>query len=655
MKIPKIEYNKLGKEKVHVSFSEECFKTLGVTPSNVVVDDKIHRFGHEGRCWYVLHESKRGTGTKYGFYGDWSSLTNKELHFCSSQEGLTSLEKRDEEESRRKLEEEKKRIQGEITKEMRAYYNKLPEADTHPYLKKKGVKASKDLRLDGDTLIIPLYNSTGEIQTLQKITPKGEKKLYYGLSSSSVRYIFQGNSRIFLCEGYATGASIHEATGATVVCAMFAGNLPKIAPEYKGAVIVADNDKSETGENAAKSCEGCDYILIPDEGMDANDYAYKYGNEALNALLVPPKKDRYFISLAEMMEKPTFPPYLIKGMFSRGQLGMMIGASGAGKSHCLLDMMLTLAFGLGTWHGKKCKKANVIYLCGEGYEGVKIRIRGWLLEHGLNINDGNFYATEYAKDLTNSQDLADIIEELDGIKEAWGSIDFIVVDTYNQFNSGDENAADSAHAFLANITRIRLRFACCFMLAHHTALSVEGQRRARGSSVIHGAMDFVFLVEKDPDNDNLFSLTTIKQKDIEPAQPMGFEMKQISIDWKDEDGEPYTSVILIDRDMKKPDLKLAPCFEIYSFFKDWWIGREGHFYSENEGWWTVPRADMEEFVMLWKKVKNGKEMTREGARRNLGADKEVGRLMGRKMKKLDTKYYLVKIPQLTLAGAGRPE
>lgn len=651
MKIPKIEYNKLEKEKESVSFLDECFNTLGVTPPSVIVDDKIHRFGHEGRCWYVLHESKRGTGTKYGFYGDWSKAGLEEVFFCSKQEGLTTLEKRDEEESRRRLEEEKKRIQGEITKEMRKYYNSLPSASSHPYLEKKGVKAGKDLRLDGDTLIIPLYNSTGEIQTLQRITPRGEKKLYYGLSSSCVRYIFQGNSRIFLCEGYATGASIHEATGATVISAMFAGNLPKIAGEYKGAVVVADNDKSQTGENAAKSCEGCDYILIPDEGMDANDYASSYGLSALNALLLPPKKDRYFRSLEEMLTMPSFPPYLIKGMFSCRQIGMVIGKSGAGKSHILCDMMMTLAFGLGEWHGRKAKRANVIYLCGEGYEGFCLRVQAWLLEHGLDMHDGHFYSTEYAKDLTNSKDLADIIEEMDEIKEKWGSIDLIVVDTYNQFNSGDENAADSAHAFLANVAKIRLRYSSCFILAHHTALSAEGEKRARGSSVMIGAMDFCFLIEKDPEDEHLFSLTTIKQKDIEPAQPIGFEMKQVDTGWVDEDGDPRTSVILIDRDMKKPNLKLAPCFEIYSFFKDFWVKKEEHYYSEDGGYWVVPRADMEEFVMLWKKVKNGKEMTREGARRNLGADKEVGRLMGGKMKKLDSRYYLVK----KLADAGRPE
>ena len=56
---------------------------------------------------------------------------------------------------------------------------------------------------------------------------------------------------ICICEGYATGATIHEATGLKVLCAMNAGNLPKIArlavkqfPESK-ILITADNDHTK--------------------------------------------------------------------------------------------------------------------------------------------------------------------------------------------------------------------------------------------------------------------------------------------------------------------------------------------------------------------------------------------------------------------------
>ncbi len=659
MKIPKIEYNKLydGGNEIHISFSNKCLNTIGIFPPNAVTDDKIHRFGKHGECWYVLHESKRGTGTIYGYYGDWSSPENKQLFFCSREQGLTTQEKEDAKRQQRDMEREKEEIRKRISVEMLSYYNSLPMADDHPYLEKKGVFAMPDLRIDGDLLIIPLYDVNGKIQTLQKIDERGEKKLYYGLSSSSVRYVFSGSTRVFLCEGYATGASIHEATGATVVCAMFAGNLPKVARDYKGATVIADNDESKTGETKAEECResDCDYILIPNLGWDANDYASAYGREALKELLLGKEEDEedededdYFIDAIDMLKQPTFPPYLIKGMFSCGQIGMMVGASGTGKTFSLLDMALTLTTGLGEWNGHKCKKANVCYLCGEGYDGIKLRIKAWLIEHGLRDEDvGNLFCSKYSKDLTNNKDLTYIIEKMARRQKRWGTIDLVIIDTYNQFNSGDENAADSAHAFLANIGEIQRAFSSCLILSHHTGLGQDAQRRARGSSVMHGAMDFVFLLEKDPDNDHFFSLSTIKQKDIEAAPPMGFELKQVSLGWYDPDGEECTSCVAVSRDMKEAKKLTAPCFEIYSLFKDYWVNREEHIYAEEGGFWLIPRADMEEFVMLWKRVKDGKEITRESAYRSLIGDREIGKLLGEKLQKGDRGYYLLKKPSYT--------
>ncbi len=650
MKIPKIEYNKLYDEEktIHISFSEKCINTIGIFPQNVVIDDKIHRFGKHGECWYVLHESKRGTGTIYGYYGDWSSNENEQLFYCSKEQGLTLQEKEDAKRQQRDMEREKEEARKRISVEMLSYYNSLPLAETHPYLEKKGVKARADLRKDGDLLVIPLYDFSGKIQTLQKIDEKGDKRLYYGLSSSSVRYIFSGSTRIFLCEGYATGASIHEATGATVVCAMFAGNLPKVANDYKGATVVADNDESLTGEEKAKECTDCDYILIPNLGWDANDYSQAYGKKALKELLLGKEEQKeeepYLIPMSAFDEQPDLPPYLVKDMFSCGQIGMVVGASGTGKTFSLLDIMFTLSSGLSEWNGHRCRKANVVYLCGEGYYGIPKRRRAWMLEHEIK-DTGNICISRFAKDLTNNKDLTEIIEDIEKCRQEWGSVDLVVIDTYNQFNSGDENAADSAHAFLANISEIQKAFSCCLILSHHTGLGQDAQRRARGSSVIHGAMDFVFLIERDEDEPNYFSLSTIKQKDIEMAAPMGFELKQVSLGWYDKyDGTEYTSAVPISRDLKESRKLTAPCFEIYSLFKDYWINKEARTYVGNDDSWLIPRADMEDFVMLWKRVKDGKEITRESAYRSLNGDREIGRMFGEKLQKGDRGYYLVKKP-----------
>ncbi len=59
-----------------------------------------------------------------------------------------------------------------------------------------------------------------------------------------------------LCEGYATGLSLHSALSrlrglATVVCCLSAYNMERVASRFPGAVVAADNKPSKVGEQAA--------------------------------------------------------------------------------------------------------------------------------------------------------------------------------------------------------------------------------------------------------------------------------------------------------------------------------------------------------------------------------------------------------------------
>lgn len=636
-----------------ISFENFCNSNLGVVPFNVVIDDKIHRFGEKKKYWYVLHESKRGTGTIYGYCGDWSSFENKEIFFCSKDTGLTLQEKEDLKITQIRIEQFKKVEQEEKRKEMLEYYEALPIPDSHPYLEKKEALVMSDLRVDKSSLVIPLYNNKGEIQSLQRIKHNGDKSFFTGLPTSGVRYIFYGESDkpTFLCEGYATGSSIFEATNSTVICAMNAGNLPKVAKDYKGAIIVADNDgENGAGEEYAKKCEGCDYILIPEVGKDANDYANEHGLDKLKELLLPAQKKRknHFILVSDLLEEPKFSPYLIKKMFSKGQIGVMVGESGSGKTFTALDMALSLSSGLPTWKGHRCHKANVFYLCGEGQDGIKKRIRAWSLEHNKDKNElGHFSVLPEARDLTNINDVAFINQEIEDLKNLWGGgIDLIIIDTYNQYNSGDENAADAAHAFLANVRELAKEDNPCIMMIHHTGVGADAQKRVRGSSVITGAADFIFLVEKDKDNEQFLSLSTLKQKDIEIGEPMGFMKKQIHLGWYDPDGEEDTSLVLVSREGEAAKIIISPTFEIYSLFKDYWVKEQCHTYVEDNDYWLVPRGDLEDFVMLYERVKNNKEITRETAYRSLQKDRKIGKLLGDLLQKGDTNYWYVRLPKL---------
>lgn len=160
-------------------------------------------------------------------------------------------------------------------------------------------------------LVFPILGSSGLLESVQIIDNwKNEKHFKSGLPLSGRFYpLLESDSKrnlIFACEGFATGLSIFEATNRVTIVCLNCGNLPKgiqgattyllnywklkETPRefYRRFVIVADNDRSRAGEDAAiEACNelGCSYVLIPDEGMDANDFHHKYGLKALGQIL----------------------------------------------------------------------------------------------------------------------------------------------------------------------------------------------------------------------------------------------------------------------------------------------------------------------------------------------------------------------------------
>lgn len=129
----------------------------------------------------------------------------------------------------------------------------LPKATEHPYLTKKGVKAhGLRLRVKGNELILPLYGANGKIWTLQRILADGSKYLWKGGKKRGGYFPLadrdEDKSTILICEGFATGASLREATALPVIVAIDSGNLKAVvemlAKKYPDSrlVICADND-----------------------------------------------------------------------------------------------------------------------------------------------------------------------------------------------------------------------------------------------------------------------------------------------------------------------------------------------------------------------------------------------------------------------------
>jgi putative DNA primase/helicase len=134
-----------------------------------------------------------------------------------------------------------------------------PVSADHPYLQAKGIhpKGAAQLR---DMLLIPIKVG-GELVNLQIISADGSKRFLTGgqvKGASLVLGQLKGADTVLVCEGWATGCSLHQATGVPVVVTFNAGNLPVVAenltkalqPEVR-VLVCGDADASLTGQNAA--------------------------------------------------------------------------------------------------------------------------------------------------------------------------------------------------------------------------------------------------------------------------------------------------------------------------------------------------------------------------------------------------------------------
>ncbi len=180
--------------------------------------------------------------------------------------------------------------------------NAKPAPANHPYLIDKGIQPHGILIDAAGRLVIGLRDIGGIIHTVQRIDGHGNKRFLTGGAKADHFTVIgewtEGTSHLLVCEGWATGASIHEATGEPVVVAFDAGNLIRVTRVLRRRypnlelTIVADNDaKPERNDNpgvaaATEAARDNDARLaLSDFAGDANDLVRAEGLEALRAVI----------------------------------------------------------------------------------------------------------------------------------------------------------------------------------------------------------------------------------------------------------------------------------------------------------------------------------------------------------------------------------
>lgn len=283
-------------------------------------------------------------------------------------------------------------------------------ASGHPYLARKGVGAY-GVRVAGGWLLVPVRDAAGTIHSLQRIGPDGAKR-FIGGGEVAGHYHLIGEpapaGSLYLAEGYATAATIHEATGAPVAAAFNCGNLATVAKVLRVAyprtalTVAGDNDlwtpgnPGATHARSAAETVGAGLVLpsfrdTASHPTDFNDLAQAEGAEAVRARLAgeierpdqgtrplirnpppvvatppgtaSPATGVTLIDAGAIALRPV--EWLWDGWLARGKVHVLAGAPGTGKTTAALALAATLTVG-GRWpDGTQAPRGRVLIWSGE--------------------------------------------------------------------------------------------------------------------------------------------------------------------------------------------------------------------------------------------------------------------------------------------------
>lgn len=240
--------------------------------------------------------------------------------------------------------------------------------------------------------------------------------------------------------------------------------------------------------------------------------------------------------------------WAVKGLLTRGEIGMVAGPSKSGKTFFALALSMAIARGTD-FFGRRTLKGGVVYQAGEGARGIKKRLRAYRQFHELGLtNPMPFVLLPSRIDLYNSSDCTEeFIEEV----RHWSStfpvpLELIVIDTWATATAGaNENDGKDVSVILERCAYISRQTGAAVLLVHH--MNADGAK-VRGHTSILANLENVLIVRQveglhDDNGRQIREAVVDKNKDGESGQKLRFVLKSEKVG-QDEDGDPVTSCVV---------------------------------------------------------------------------------------------------------------
>lgn len=361
----------------------------GLVPSEILADGKLHRCPttgkpHKQNGAYIAHLDSPATlwwcNWESGEQGTFSEVEEKTLSPIERE-----LWRQRQNAIRRQREAECAQRHEAAAQQARSILNaSFPCSPEHAYLQRKGIPALGDVRQDyNGMLLIPVMDVSGNVHSLQYIAPDGIKRFLAGGKIQGGYFCIPGKTEkpLVLCEGYATGVSIHLASDCTVYVAFSANNLPIVANIVRSKfpdtpiMVCGDNDGAgrDKGQEAAQAAQA--RLALPSfstcNGTDFNDLHQSEGLQEVCRQLeavVSASNNPSLVSL-DMGQFLSMPiperGYLLSPVLPVQGIGIMYAPRGIGKTFAALSVAVAVASGGAVFNWRAPMPKRTLYVDGE--------------------------------------------------------------------------------------------------------------------------------------------------------------------------------------------------------------------------------------------------------------------------------------------------
>ena len=140
---------------------------------------------------------------------------------------------------------------------------------------------------------------------------------------------------------------------------------------------------------------------------------------------VDPAQSRAFHFIQVGALKMKNPDWLVKPLIERDSLVQLFGDPGAGKSLFSLDLGCCVSLGLD-FHGRRTKQRAVLYIAGEGGNGIKRRLCAWEIVRGVTLKKAPLFISSGPAAFCDAEGVKAVREAIENLPEGVGQATRVV-------------------------------------------------------------------------------------------------------------------------------------------------------------------------------------------------------------------------------------